>query len=134
MTEHTDIPDDVGAGLGDEVEEAMRAHSRRNRRGYTVVDYNLIASLLGFPEGTVITGIFTDHRTQGLIVSVVSDDLPEIPENVEATRIDFTGAVRLLPAPKPDEAEPVVLADENSNDVMYARIELHFPEMKDTAS
>lgn len=114
--------------IGDEVEGALRAMSRRKRRGHTVIDYKLIAELIGFPEGTEITGIFTDPRLDGLIISIVSDDLPEIEPNIESTPIHFEGAVRLLPASKPEPNEPTMMADPDSDDVMYARIVMFFPE------
>lgn len=129
-----EIPEGTEDGFGDEVEQAMRALNRRNRRGHTVIDYRLLAGLLGFPEGTEITGLFVDHRIEGLIVSIVSDDLPEVDEAVESTRVDFVGAVRLLPAAPPSDDEPLVMADPESTDVMYARIEMRFPDKENTTA
>lgn len=127
----TEYEPDV-TGFGDEVETAMRAMARKDRRGHTIIDYNLIAQLIGLPDGTVITGMFTDHRIEGLIITIVSDDLPEIPLTEQSPLIPFVGAVRLLPAPKPTPGEPEVLADPDSDDVMYARLDFTFPDKEST--
>lgn len=131
MTEH-EVPEGIEDGLGDEVEEAMRRHNRRNRRGHTIISPDLIARLLDLPEGSEVTGIFTDYRVNGLIVSFVSDDLPEIDPLVESSRVESDGHLRMMPAPPFDPDEPQQAPGEG--DLLYARINLHFPQMKDATA
>lgn len=130
MAEPTAVPEGVEAGFGDEVEQAMAMLHRRNRRGFAVIDYELLGALIGLPEGSQITGLFADPLRRGMIVTMVSDDLPEIDDAASATQVDWKGAVRLMPAAPATEDEPLVFADPDSDDVMYARIEFKIPPEK----
>jgi hypothetical protein len=124
-----ETPDDAQIeGFGDEVEQALAWQHRRKRRGHTVLTVELLARLFNLPEGSEITGIHPDPRVNGLLVTFVSDDLPEIEDAMVSPYILGMGELKLVPASAIDDLghdrEP------QPDDVLFANIQLSldFPQ------
>ena len=113
--------------FADDVEEALRLYSIRNRRGHVFVPGDLLGALIGLPEGAKIVSMFSDYRREGIVVSFVSPDLPEIEEAVESTQVIGQAMLRYAPAPAPD-TDDVLLEQANPDDVLYARMSIQFPQ------
>ncbi len=61
--------------------------STERRRALVLLDEQLIANILGLPEGVRVIGIRDDFARLGVMVMVEGDSLDPVPEGVEPPRL-----------------------------------------------